>query len=35
MTCSVLLIATAAVVLSATAATADNKSDCQKGLAMI
>jgi hypothetical protein len=35
MTRSVLLIATAAVVISATAVTADNKSDCQKGLAMI
>ena len=32
---SVLLIATAAVMMSATAAKADNKSDCQKGLAMI
>ena len=32
---SVLLIATAAVMLNATAAIADNKSDCQKGVAMI
>jgi hypothetical protein len=31
----VLLAATAAVVMSVTAAMADNKSDCQKGLAMI
>jgi len=30
-----LLIGTAAVMMSATAAMADNKSDCQKGLAMI
>jgi hypothetical protein len=35
MTRSVLSIATAVVVISATAAMADNKSDCQKGLAMI
>ena len=32
---SVLLPAAAAVVMSATAAMADNKSDCQKGVAMI
>ena len=32
---SVLLAATAAVTMSATAAMADNKSDCQKGVAMI
>jgi hypothetical protein len=32
---SVLLAATAAVMMSATAAMADNKSDCQKGVAMI
>jgi hypothetical protein len=32
---SVLLTATAAVMMSATAAIADNKSDCQKGVAMI
>ena len=31
---SILLVATAAV-MSATAAMADNKSDCQKGLAVI
>jgi hypothetical protein len=30
-----LLAATAAVMVSATAALADNKSDCQKGVAMI
>ena len=30
-----ILIATAAVMMSATAAMADNKSDCQKGVAMI
>jgi hypothetical protein len=32
---SVLLAGTAAVTMSATAAMADNKSDCQKGVAMI
>jgi hypothetical protein len=32
---SVRLFATAAVMMSATAAMADDKSDCQKGLAMI
>jgi hypothetical protein len=32
---SVLLTAAAAVMMSATAAIADNKSDCQKGVAMI
>ena len=32
---SVLLAATAAVIMSATPAMADNKSDCQKGVAMI
>jgi len=32
---SVLLAATAVVMMSATAAMADNESDCQKGLAMI
>jgi hypothetical protein len=32
---SILLGATLAVMMSATAAMADNKSDCQKGLAMI
>jgi hypothetical protein len=32
---SVLLIASAAVMMSATAAMADSKSDCQKGLEMI
>jgi 3-methyladenine DNA glycosylase AlkC len=32
---SVLLIATAAVMMSATTAMADNKLDCQKGLARI
>jgi len=32
---SVLLAGTAAVVMGATAAMADNKSDCQKGVAMI
>ena len=32
---SVLLSAAAAVMMSATAAMADNKSDCQKGVAMI
>ena len=32
---SVLLGAMAAVMISATAATADNRSDCQKGVAMI
>jgi hypothetical protein len=31
----VLLTAAAAVMMSATAAIADNKSDCQKGVAMI
>jgi uncharacterized protein YqgV (UPF0045/DUF77 family) len=30
-----LIAATAAVMVSATAALADNKSDCQKGVAMI
>ena len=32
---SILLVATAVLTLSATAATADNRSDCQKGVAMI
>ena len=32
---SVLLAATAALMMSATAAVADSKSDCQKGIAMI
>jgi 3-methyladenine DNA glycosylase AlkC len=32
---SVLLAAMAAVMMSASAAMADNKSDCQKGVAMI
>ena len=32
---SVLLVATVAVMTSATAVMADNKTDCQKGLAMI
>jgi hypothetical protein len=32
---SALLAATAAVMMSATAAMADNKSDCQDGIAMI
>ena len=32
---SILLVATAAVIMSATAAMADDKSDCQKGVAMI
>jgi hypothetical protein len=32
---SVLLAATAVVVMSASPATADKKSDCQKGIAMI
>jgi hypothetical protein len=32
---SVLLVATVAVMMSATAVMADNKTDCQKGLAMI
>jgi hypothetical protein len=32
---SVLLPAVAAVMMSATTAMADNKSDCQKGVAMI
>ena len=32
---SILLTAAAAVMMSATAALADNKSDCQKGVAMI
>jgi hypothetical protein len=32
---SILLLAAAAVMMSATAAKADNKSDCQKGVAMI
>ena len=32
---SVLLPVAAAVMMSATAALADNKSDCQKGVAMI
>jgi hypothetical protein len=32
---AVLLSVAAAVMMSATAAMADNKSDCQKGIAMI
>ena len=32
---SALLAATAAMIMSATGALADNKSDCQKGVAMI
>ena len=32
---SALLAATAAMMMSATGALADNKSDCQKGVAMI
>jgi hypothetical protein len=32
---SVLLLTAAAAMISATAAMADNKSDCQKGVAMI
>jgi 3-methyladenine DNA glycosylase AlkC len=32
---SIFLIATAAVMMTTTAAMADNKSDCQKGVAMI
>jgi len=32
---SVLLVATAAVMMSATAVMADNKSDCEKGVGMI
>ena len=32
---SFLLLAAAAVTMNATAALADNKSDCQKGVAMI
>ena len=32
---SLLLLAAAAVTMNATAAMADNKSDCQKGIAMI
>ena len=32
---SALFVAAAAVIMSATAAVADDKSDCQKGVAMI
>jgi len=32
---SILLISTAAVMMTTTAAMADNKSDCQKGVSMI
>jgi hypothetical protein len=32
---SALLAATAAMIVSATGASSDNKSDCQKGVAMI